>query len=276
MSTVSPTDSGQTSPVLRVETVRFGYEADTAIVDGVNASLHGGRVTVLLGPNAAGKSTLVKLMLGQLTPWSGAVMLDGVPIGSLPARKRAALMSYVPQRAGTGFAYTVDEVVGMGLYAAGAVSGALSGGAADEAIAACDLESVRGRVFNRLSYGQQQRVLLARAMAQSSGAGRVMLLDEPGSAMDLWHVHRMMQQLTRLASRGMAVLVVLHDLNLAARYADEVWLMDGGRLAASGAWSRVLTPAVLEPVYRVKIESLMTDTHERPVFRVEPADTLMV
>ncbi|MCE9591418.1 MAG: ABC transporter ATP-binding protein [Planctomycetes bacterium] len=266
----TPAETKTPAAVLKIENVRFGYERDRAIVEGLSAGLRAGRVTVLLGPNAAGKSTLVKLMLGQLAPWSGAVTIDGKPVGSMSPRGRAAVMSYVPQRATAGFAFTVEEVVAMGLYAA-----APSPGAVEEAIRGCDLVEVRGRVFNHLSFGQQQRVLLARAVAQSAGGGRVMLLDEPGSAMDLWHVHQMMGRLAAQARRGMAVLVVLHDLNLAARYADEVWLMDGGKMAAMGAWPEVLTAGVLEPVYRVRLEAVAGGVGGRPVFRVEPSDTLM-
>jgi iron complex transport system ATP-binding protein len=129
-------------------------------------------------------------------------------------------------------------------------------------------------VYHELSAGQQQRVLLARAMAQSAGHGCVMLLDEPGSMMDLYHAHRMMSTLGDLAAAGLTVLVVLHDLNLAARYADVVWLMHQGRLLASGPWDQVLVPALLEPVYRVRLTPLQLAGEARPVFFVAPADTI--
>jgi len=103
----------------------------------------------------------------------------------------------------------------------------------------------------------------------------VMLLDEPGSAMDLWHVHQMMGMLAGFARRGLAVLIVLHDLNLAARYADEVWLMQRGKLVASGTWNEVLRPDVLEPVYRVSLTAVASPGNAgRPVFVAEPAGTL--
>lgn len=255
---------------MSLDAVRFGYERGRAIVEGLSASLSGGRLTVLLGPNAAGKSTLMRLMLGQLKPWEGVVSVCGRPVSALSVRERAAMVSYVPQRATVGFAYTVEEVVEMGRYASASPRSAV-----DEAMEACDLTGVRGRIFAELSFGQQQRVLLARAMAQAAGGGRVMLLDEPGSAMDLWHVHQMMGRLKTLAAQGMAVLVVLHDLNLAARYADDVWLMDEGKRVAGGAWDRVMRAEVLEPVYRVKLEAVAGAEGGRPVFRVEPEGVMV-
>lgn len=257
------------SAALALEGVTFGYEPGQVVVNDVSATLAPGRLCCLIGPNAAGKSTLLKLMLGQLAPWSGALTLGGEPIAAMPPRVRARRVSYVPQRGGVGFAYTVRQVVEMGRFAAGSDAGAV-----DAALAACALERFQSRVFAHLSGGQQQRVLIARAMAQSHGGGELMLLDEPGSSLDLWHVHHLMQLLRKQAARGLAVLVVLHDLNLAARYADEVWLMDQSRLVAAGRWDAVLTPAVLEPVYRVSLEPLGGGPSERPVFRVEPADTL--
>lgn len=148
--------------------------------------------------------------------------------------------------------------------------------AIEQAILACDLEGLRSRIYSELSAGQQQRVLIARAMAQATGAGRVMLLDEPISSMDLYHVQRTMITLTNLARSGLAILVVLHDLNLAARYADDVWLMHEGQLAATGPWSQVLQPQMLEPVYGVKIRALTTTHTDRPIFFVESNDTLML
>lgn len=260
---------GADDVVLSVRDLHFGYEAGAPVVSDVSARLMAGRLCCLIGPNAAGKTTLLRLMLGQLEPWRGDVRLGDEPVHAIGPRRRARQVSYVPQRAGMAFAFTVREVVQMGRFATGADAGAV-----DAALAACDLADVQRRPFVHLSGGQQQRVLIARAMAQSEGAGRVMLLDEPGSSLDLWHVHHVMALLRAQARRGLAVLVVLHDLNLAARYADDVWLMAGGRLQAAGTWARVLRPAVLEPVYGVGLKPLHAAGSERPVFHVEPSGTL--
>lgn len=292
-----PGKEGGEGPVASLKAVDFGYEPSTPVVRAVTAQLHAGRLCALIGPNASGKSTLLKLMLGQLDPWEGAVSLAGRPVAGLSYRRRAALASYVPQKGSVSFAFTVREMVKMGRYAVGEDDGAV-----DEALGMCDLVGLEGRVYAQLSGGQQQRVLLARALAQSRDAGRVMLLDEPASGMDLWHVHQTMRLLRGLAhgqtgaaatssvrgaavGAGLGVLVVLHDVNLAARYADDVWLMDGGRLAAAGSWDRVLTPKLLEPVYRVGFKPMQppddspdrtsgTDRSRRPVFWIDPGDRI--
>lgn len=258
--------------VVEMSNVAFSYgRMGARVIDNFSASLGGGRVTALIGPNAAGKSTLLRLMLGHLSPESGRIQLDGRDVSSLPARARASFMSYAPQRGGSSFAFSVDEVVRMGRFAQEAGFGTGSAEdhqAVEHAIDACELSAIRHRVFNRLSLGQQQRVLLARAMAQAWRTGRVMLLDEPGSAMDLFQVHRMMSILQRLASDGMAVLVVLHDLNLVTRYADQVWLVGGGKLVASGSWDEVIQPAILEPVYRVSMKLVSVAGISRPMVAI--------
>ena len=258
-----------TSTAMSVTQVRFGYQQGSEIIRAVTGELKRGRICCLIGPNAAGKSTLLKLMLGQLPPWSGSVTLDGQDVSAMKLADRAKRISYVPQRGMVSFAFTVRQVVAMGTFAGGDNPQAV-----ERALAQCDLTGLAGRAYCELSGGQQQRVLIARAMAQAQQAGQVMLLDEPGSSLDIWHVHQLMRMLREQADAGLAVLVVIHDLNLAARYADDIWLMDDGQMVAAGPWQQVLQPAVLEPVYRVKLEAMRTQKSDRPVFLIEPADTL--
>lgn len=264
---LSPGDTYRSS--LQLEGVTFGYSAGAPVIDGLTASLPAGRFCVLAGPNAAGKSTLLRLLMGQLLPWQGEVLLDGKAIRRHPVRRRARLISYVPQHGAAAFPYTVDEVVGMGL----------DGGAAPEttvgvALEACGLAPLRHRIFNTLSSGQQQRAMLARAVAQAEGEGRYMLLDEPVSAMDVAHVHRAMALLRGLVTSGLGVLAVLHDIGLAARYADDVWLMDRGRIVATGPWDEVLTAERLEPVYGIRLERIETGENRRPMYYADGEDTM--
>ncbi len=256
------------APVMQLEDVRFNYHPGRPVIDALGAAVRAGRFHALIGPNAAGKTTLLKLMLGQLRPGRGRVSLGGRRVRRWGASQRAAWMSYVPQRSAVGFPFSVAQVAAMGRFALPWVPEALG-----EALEACELTDLADRPYNELSVGQQQRVLLARALAQAWGEGRVMLLDEPVSAMDLAHVHRSMRALRDAAKRGLAVVAVLHDLNLAARYADEVWLIDDGRMIAHGPWHEVLRPDVLEPIYDVRIRDLNADVAEtgptsRPVFDV--------
>jgi iron complex transport system ATP-binding protein len=250
---------------LDIEQVSFAYDGRSLVVAGVSAALTPGKLCALIGPNASGKTTLMRLIMGQVAPTQGAVRIAGRDVASMLPRDRAAAVSYVPQKGMVSFAFTVEQVVAMGRFALKRDQAAI-----DQALAWTDLSQHRGREYQQLSAGQQQRVLLARAIAQSIGAGRLMLLDEPASMMDLWHVHRTMGTLRELTRQGMAVLVVLHDLNLAARYADEAWLLDGGRLIAAGPWDQVLTAKRLEPVYRVRFDSLAVGEGKRPVFNIEP------
>ncbi|MEZ6192760.1 MAG: ABC transporter ATP-binding protein [Phycisphaerales bacterium] len=283
------------APVAAVRDLSFGYLPGVPVIRSVTAELRRGRVCALIGPNASGKSTLLKLLLGQLTPWAGEVELAGRSVLSVPYQQRAALMSYVPQKGGLSFAFTVRQVVAMGRYAAS--DQGIKGLAVEHAMALCDLDGLGDRVFAHLSGGQQQRVLLARAVAQARGTGAVMLLDEPASGMDLKHVHQTMRLLRQLSrggqgGTGLGVLVVLHDVNLAARYADDVWLMGDGELVAAGPCREVMRPELLGPVYGVRFERMIppdrraamhdnqenagngTENTERPVFWIDPADTM--
>ena len=241
-----------TEPVISVHQVCFGYTS-AAVVQGVTTKLQPGKVTALVGPNAAGKTTLMRLMLGVLRPWSGSVRIADQSVMGLSPAQRAGLMSYVPQRPGVRFAFTVRQVIAMGAHGhARRTAESL----VDQAVKRAGLADVADRVLMQLSGGQQQRVLLARAEVQSASEGRVMLLDEPGSHLDLQHRHAMMQRLRELAASGLAVLVVLHELDLAVRYADEAWLMDAGQLVAAGPWDAVLTPSVLSPIYGLNLEQI--------------------
>ena len=152
--------------------------------------------------------------------------------------------------------------------------------AIDETVIKCDIGDLLNLPFNVLSIGQQQRVLLARAIVQSAGEGKIILLDEPTSAMDLHHVHTSMQILKDLATTyNTAIIIVMQDLNLVARYADTAWLLNKGSLVARGDWATVLTPSILEPVYNVRIRMMRRTSDKkksppRPIFDVDlPSDT---
>lgn len=275
----------RTAAAMVLDGVSFGYGPTQPVLRGVCAELAPGGLTVLIGPNAAGKSTLLRLMMGHLVPDDGRVLVGDQPIARLGASQRARQVSYVPQRGRCGFAFTVEQVVAMGRYAAGAAPGLV-----DWVLRVCDLGGLRSRQVNQLSVGQQQRVLLARALVQAAEVepastkagtrcqdetdpghdGRVMLLDEPVSAMDPRHVHQTMGLLHARTRRGLSALVVLHDMNLVARYADSVWLLHDGRLVAAGPWEQVLRPSILEPVYEVAFENV-AKAGQRPLFRIEPS-----
>ena len=257
--------------VMSLGGVGYRYGKDLGlVVDGVGCELVGGKMTALIGPNAAGKSTLVKMMLGQLVPSVGEVLLGGEVVGEMGHIERARRIAYVPQRGGECFGYRVEQVVGMSRAMIGDVDGAV-----EWAIEHCDLGGLRDRVFGELSVGQQQRVLLARGVAQCWGGGKVLLLDEPCSGMDLKHIYEAMELLKGFLEGGLAVLIVLHDLNLVSRYADDVWLMNEGRMVKSGSWDEVLRGEVLEDVYGVNIRMIEGGADGRPMIYPEPAGTMV-
>ena len=227
----------------------FGYDPARPVFEGLTLGFEEG-VTVILGPNGAGKSTLVRLLMGALKPDRGVVELHGDPVRGLRAPARAARLAYVAQRPSVASAFTVREVVALGRYAL-----SLDEGAIDLSIDRLGLGPFAGRVFASLSVGEQQRVSLARALAQLHKDGdddprRVLLADEPTSAMDPRWVAHCAGVIRSLPSLGIDPVVVLHDFTLASRLADRVIVLDqNGAVACDGAPGDALDPAKLGEVF---------------------------
>ncbi len=216
-------------------------------------ALHPGEVVALIGPNGAGKSTLMRALAGLL-PVDGHIRLAGRPLASWSADARARFLAYLPQEARIHWPMPVRRVVALGRIPWLDWTARLSS-ADEEAIAEAmrltATTALAARSAARLSAGEKARVLLARALA---GRPRVLLADEPVAALDPYYQMEILELLQRLArEREMAVLVSLHELTLAARYAARVLLLDRGRLVADGAPASVLTDAHLAPVYRIAI-----------------------
>lgn len=229
---------------IAVEHVSFSYGRFTALHD-VSAGAQPGRITALIGPNAAGKSTLLRCIIGALRPRIGAITIDGRPVRDLVARQLARHIAYVPQRSIVSAAFTVRQVVELGRYALSPNPRKV-----DEAIQRLDLADIEDRPYPKLSVGQQQRVTLARAVAQLEPGGNL-ILDEPASAMDLRHMASCLNLLRDLSRAGATVIIALHDLSLAAAAADDVWLLDNGRILASGPAQEVLDIQQLQRVFGV-------------------------
>lgn len=211
-----------------------------------------GAVTGLLGPNGAGKSTLLSAMLGLRRLTSGSIRFDGVDLpGTLPA-DRARLCAYVEQVATTAERLTVADVVALGRVP---FQSAWQGRPtpedetiASEALAELGMSSFSRRLFHSLSGGEQQRVQIARALAQEP---RLLLLDEPTSHLDIQAQILVLETLRRRAAGGCTVILAMHDLNLAARYCDHLVVLGGGHTVREGAPKAVLDPALLLEVYGV-------------------------
>jgi ABC-type cobalamin/Fe3+-siderophores transport system ATPase subunit len=212
----------------------------------VSAAASAGKITAILGPNAAGKSTLLKCMIGAIRPTSGMVSIDGKPAHKTHPYWLARKVAYVPQRSTVSAAFTVRQVVELGRYVLPVQPRRI-----DEALKRLELIELADRPYAALSVGQQQRVTLARAYAQLEPGGHL-ILDEPMSAMDLRHVRDGMALLRELADQGATVLIAMHDLSLAASAADEAWLLHEGRLVAGGETCSVLNVELLRRVFDVE------------------------
>jgi iron complex transport system ATP-binding protein len=229
-------------------------------LDNVTLGIEPGEVVALLGPNGAGKSTLLKVMAGELRPARGVVTLGGRDVAQMTAADLARRRAVVAQASTLAFPFTVREVVALGISVPGlSHNGPHIARAVSEALAQVGLTSIANRYFTALSGGERQRAHIARALCQlaiareSRTGGQVLLLDEPTSSLDIGHQGIVLEALRRLAGTGVAMVVAMHDLNLAAALADRVAIMSRGRMIAEGTPREAMTGAVLSRAYECEI-----------------------
>ncbi len=225
------------------------------ILAGISFRLQAGEVMAVLGTNGAGKSTLLSTLSGELPALTGDILLAGRALGSWPANERARRLAVLPQSSSLAFAFSVEEVVILGRLPHS------SGRDEDmrivtEVLQAADVEHLRHRSYLALSGGERQRVHLARVLAQiwRGAEPACLLLDEPTASLDLAHQRLILQQAREIAQHGNAVLLVLHDLNLAARYADRLLLLDRGGVSALGVPWDVLEAERIQQVFGVEVQ----------------------
>lgn len=227
-------------------------ESGVTILDRVSAVAAAGTVTGLIGPNGAGKSTLLRTVAGTIKPASGDVLIDGRPVRRHQARELARTVAFVPQNTNVDLGFTVREVVLMGRHPHLGRFGAE--GAGDHRIVEAALERtgtgpLADRLITTLSGGERQLVLIAKALAQQP---RILVLDEPVSALDLRHQLTVLQLIEAVAADGCLVLVAIHDLALAARCCSRLLLLDHGRLLADGPPVDVLHPDPIRIAFGVE------------------------
>ncbi|MFD8080196.1 ABC transporter ATP-binding protein [Kitasatospora sp. NPDC059722] len=229
--------------------LRYG---DRVIVDGLDLELPGGAVTAIVGPNACGKSTLLRGLVRLLDPAAGTVTLDGSDIHRMPSRALAKRLGLLPQQPVTPEAITVESLVRLGRYPHQRMLSPWSRAdqaAVEDALARTGTAELRDQQVDRLSGGQRQRAWIALALAQDTD---LLLLDEPTTFLDLRHQLDVLDLVADLHEEaGRTVVMVLHDLGQAARYADHLVVLKDGRLAAAGAPSEVLTAELVEAVFQV-------------------------
>lgn len=223
------------------------------IVRSASLQVEHGTIVALIGPNGCGKSTLLSALSGIERPTAGRVRLDGEDIAEIPRRELARRRAIVLQQNDVSFGFSVRDVVAMGRHPWERRPERVDSSAAiEEAIEQCELDELREASTATLSGGERARVAVARALAQRTP---LLMLDEPSAAMDLRHQEHLFTTLRRRAGRGGAILVVVHDLALAAAYADRIVLMDAGETVAVGTPRQVLTADHIDRVYRHPIDT---------------------
>ncbi len=241
--------------MLQASGLSFAYNG-RPVLDGIDLAARRGQVTALLGPNGTGKTTLLRCLLGLLAPGAGRVLADGRDVRALKPAQRARLMAYVPQEVSLRFPMSVFEAVLLGRrpYLGWRPSHA-DFSVVERVLSGLGLGPLAERDLTTLSGGQRQKVALARALAQETD---FLLLDEPTSSLDLKHQIEVLELAAAAARRrGMGVVMALHEVNMAARYADQVALLCGGAMAAQGAPDEVLDAGSIERVYGVAVDRYM-------------------
>lgn len=250
---------------LRVETLSAGY-GETEILHGLDLTIPPGRITVIVGANACGKSTLLRAMSRLLKPSQGQVLLDGRSIHKTPTRELARRLGLLPQSPIAPEGITVDDLVRRGRHPHSKLFSRWTAGdeeAVVQALTATRTLDLAERPVDELSGGQRQRVWIAMALAQQTG---ILLLDEPTTFLDINHQVEILDLLTDLnRARGTTIVMVLHDLNLGARYADHLIALADGRVHVAGQPRQVLTEDMVRAVFWLDSRIMTDPVSGRPI-----------
>jgi len=232
--------------LIDIRNVSVAINGRTLISD-IDLRLERGEVLALLGPNGAGKSTLLRAASGDLAPSAGSITLEGRPVSGYKAKELALRRAVLPQQTVLQFAFTAREVVEMGRGERSRRQTRFEDGRIiDQSMERTDTAHLQDRTYPTLSGGEQARVTLARVLSQEAP---ILLLDEPTAALDLSHQQMVMEIAREIAAAGGAVMTILHDINLAAAYADRIALMDKGRMVSLGEPWTALDPELLTRVF---------------------------
>lgn len=246
--------------VIRTEDVTFAVDG-RELVSGISFSLRAGEVVALVGPNGAGKSTMLSLLAGDVAPTQGRVEISGIDVRSWKPGPLARKRSVMLQHNSSNFSFSVREAVHMGRLPWG-VDPVRDEELVAEAIEDSDLAGFETRDITTLSGGEAARVSYARTRVQTTP---VIFLDEPTAALDLKHQETLLRSVRNLRDEGAAIIVVLHDLNLALRYADRVLVFGNGELVADGVPEEALSEELVEEVYGQRVRRLKAEGIDTPI-----------
>lgn len=243
-----PSSSGESTPIVTVDNVSVQL-GDVDALSGVTVHVEKGCFLGLIGPNGAGKTTLLRSITDAVTPDTGSVSIDGDAVNDLSSREVSRKVAVVPQDTAMAFDFAVREIVAMGrtpYIDRFSPSQPADMESVERAMKQTHVEGFASRSISEVSGGERQRVLLARAIAQETP---VLLLDEPTASLDINHQVQTLELVRRLVEQGKTVIAAIHDLNLAARYCDELVLVEGGRVMASGTPETVLTTTTVKRAF---------------------------
>lgn len=258
------------APACQMRAVDFSYpghdgQPAVRVLHQISLTIPRGQLWIILGPNGSGKTTLLRLLAGLLNPSAGQVLLDDISISRLSNRSVARRLAFVPQETQPAFDYTVQQVVLMGRSPhMGPFGFDRPGDVAiiRDCMSQTDTLHLEARQFDELSSGERQRVVIARALAQKP---KVLLLDEPTAFLDIGHQLQIFRLLRKLATDGMTVVCVSHDLNVSSLFGDQLVLLNKGEVAAAGTAAAVLTPDIVRSVYQVDADVVPHPRTGRPV-----------
>ncbi|MEW5706845.1 MAG: ABC transporter ATP-binding protein [Actinomycetota bacterium] len=240
-------------PILEVKDLSIEY-GNRSVVSQMELSLKNGNFLAIVGPNGSGKTTLLRAISKVLKPKTGVIYVDGSDIAPLSRRSLARKVAVVPQESLTAFSFTALQVVMMGRtphLSRWQTEGALDYDIAKDAMQMANCWHLRDRPINELSGGEKQRVIIAQALAQEP---KLILLDEPTLHLDIGQQLEIMELLKQLSADGLSILAVLHDLNIAAYYADHLMLVKEGRIEAVGSPQEIVTENNIRRVFGITVE----------------------
>ena len=253
--------------MLKADHLQLGYGKQPSVVHDVTLSLNPGEILVLIGPNGSGKSTILKGLAGALRPRGGSVVLDGKPVHRYAPKALARRVAFLPQSPSAPPDFTVRDLVGYGRNPHLKWNGRMrkgDWGIVDEALSRTRLTGLRERMMSSLSGGERQRAWLALALARKP---EILLLDEPTTFLDICYQFEVLELVRELnRSLGIATVMVLHDLNQAARYAHTIAALSDGRIVETGPPSAIITPVLLERIFRIRVDVRTDAIHDCPYF----------